>query len=119
MKRDFDLIRHIMIDIEKIPAFQQEQNFSYEGYDTATINQHIALLIDAGLVKGKASETNVKRSVLVDDLTWQGQDFLNAMRDDNIWNKAKEQVLKPGVSFTFGLLLEWLKMKGKEKLGLP
>lgn len=119
MKRDFDLIRRILVDIENIPARGQRQDFSCEGYDTAMINQHIVSLIEAGLVKGTSNSTNVRTTVLVDDLTWAGHDFLDAMKDDTIWNKAKEHVLKPGVSFTFGLLLQWLEVKAKEKLGLP
>lgn len=118
MKRDFDLIRRIMIDVESIPAREQKQNFSYDGYDSPTINQHIALLIEAGLIKGSIHETNVKRTVLVDDLTWAGHDFLNATKDETLWTKAKENIIKPGVSFTFGLLLQWLEVKAKEKLGL-
>lgn len=118
MKRDFDLIRRVMIDIENIPARGHEQNFSYDGYDSATINQHIASLIGAGLVNGTVNNTNVRTNVVVDDLTWAGHDFLDAMRDDNLWNKAKEHVLKPGVSFTFGLLRQWLEIKAMEKLGI-
>jgi hypothetical protein len=118
MKRDFDLIRKIMTDIESMKPFEQQQSFTYDGFDSATINQHIALLIEAGLVDGKAHETNQRRHVIVEDLTWAGHDFLDAMRDDNIWNKAKEHILKPGASFTFGILLDYLKMKIQEKTGI-
>lgn len=119
MKRDFDLIRRIMIDIERMPAFEQKQSFTYDGYDTATINQHIARLIEAKLVDGTPQTTSNQSRVLVNDLTWAGHDFLDAMRDDGLWAKAKENVLNPGASFTFGLLLHWLEVKAKEKLGLP
>jgi hypothetical protein len=95
MKRDFDLIRRIMIDVESIPAYGQKQNFSYDGYDSLTINQHIALLIEAGLIKGSIHEANVKSTVLVDDLTWAGHDFLNATKDETLWTKAKENIIKP------------------------
>ncbi|MBI3398676.1 MAG: DUF2513 domain-containing protein [Deltaproteobacteria bacterium] len=113
MKRDFDLIRRIMIDIEKIPARRYEQNFSYDGFDSATINQHIANLIDAGLVNGTTNSTNVRTTVLVNDLTWAGHDFLDAMRDDNLWNKAKEHVLKPGGLFYFWTTSPVVGDKGK------
>lgn len=45
--------------------------------------------------------------------------LIDATKDDSIWNKARENIFKPGVSFTFGLLLEWLKLEAKQKLGLP
>lgn len=120
MKRDFDLIRSILIDIEKMPAGTQRDEFTFPGYDDAMIYQHIGLLIEADLVKGEFMlECGLGHSgALVSDLTWAGHDFLDAMKDDNLWTKAKEHVIKPGASFTFDLLLEWLKAKAKEKIGL-
>jgi hypothetical protein len=53
MKRDFDLIRHILKDIEEMKAGEYRQEFSYSGYDAATVYNHIGLLIDAGLIKGQ------------------------------------------------------------------
>jgi hypothetical protein len=41
------------------------------------------------------------------------------MRDDTIWKKAKEQVLKPGASWSFEILKEWAKHELKQKFGLP
>jgi hypothetical protein len=41
------------------------------------------------------------------------------MRDDTVWKKAKEHVLKPGASWTFDILKEWLKAEAKSRLGLP
>lgn len=41
--------------------------------------------------------------------TWKGHDFLDAAKDDTLWNKAKEKFLIPGVSFTFDILFQWLK----------
>ncbi|MDG2617731.1 DUF2513 domain-containing protein [Thermoleptolyngbya sichuanensis XZ-Cy5] len=50
-------------------------------------------------------------------LTWQGCEFADAVADDRLWNKAKENVLKPGISFTFDVLKEWLKAEISQ--GLP
>ncbi len=108
-----------MADMETIPAGGMKEKFEYSNFDAATIYYHIGMLIDAGLVKGKLfKEPGGPPFAYVDDLTWTGHDFLDAMRDDNLWNKAKEKVIKPGVSFTFDLLLEWLKSQAKQTLGL-
>ncbi len=53
------------------------------------------------------------------NLTWAGQEFLSAAKDDSLWTKAKETVLKPGASFTFDRLFDWLKGQVGGALGLP
>jgi hypothetical protein len=121
MKRDFDLIRRIMTDIERMPAGEQYSDISYlTDYDSATVYHHIALLIDEGLLIGNVVKLNRGiGGVLVTGLTWKGHDFLDAARNDSIWGKAKDTILKPTVSFTFDLLLQWLKNEAKQRLGLP
>jgi len=56
-------------------------------------------------------------------LTWAGHDFLDAMRDDTIWKKAKEKVLAPTgkeiVGASFAVLLGWLRYEAAQKLGIP
>jgi hypothetical protein len=120
MERDFDLIRLILKDIQATPAGRRYTSIeNLSAYDPAVVCGHIDLLIDAGLVKGKVTKMfRGADAILVSGLTWKGYDFLEAAKDDNLWNKAKEKVIKPGVSFTFDLLLEWLKGQARVKLGL-
>ena len=56
--------------------------------------------------------------VVLERLTWEGHDFLDAARDDTIWKKAMKRFMQPTAAFTFGLLLEYLKKEAKAKLGL-
>lgn len=122
MKRDFDLIRHMLSDIEAMPAGEAIRKFEYPEYDLPTIEEHVRLINEAGFIKGNISEVISGRrtcSIFITGLSWDGHDFLDAMKDDNIWNKAKESILKPGASITFGLLLEWLKIEAKQKIGIP
>lgn len=77
---------------------------------------HTQLLLDAGFVEGRVFD---EETCVVQRLTWAGHDFLDAMRDDTVWKKAKEHVLKPGASWTFDVLKEWLKAEVKAKLGMP
>jgi len=46
---------------------------------------------------------------MVERLTWAGCEFADAVRSDTLWAKAKKEVIKPGISFTFDILKEWLK----------
>lgn len=80
---------------------------------------HVRLLIDAGLVDGRISEeiTRVAHNAWIHGLTWEGHDFLDAARDEGLWQKAREKFLKPAGSWTFSILLEWLK--AQIRAGLP
>jgi hypothetical protein len=118
MKRDMDLVRAIMIKVaEKLPPIGYLQDrVSIEGYDAATIDGHIALLIEAGFLEGKVNKAaNV---VAITGLPWRGHDFIDAAKDDTIWSRAKALVLKHSTSVSFDVLLELLKAEAKNRLGL-
>jgi hypothetical protein len=92
-----------------------------EKYDRATILEHINLLLEEGFINGSIQNNcdGLIDAVTISRLTWKGHDFLDASRDESIWLKAKETILKPAASITFSLLLEWLKEEAKKKIGLP
>jgi hypothetical protein len=121
MKRDMDLIRSILIKVESCedPSGLQRMP-AVEGHDGAEVSYHMTLLHEAGLVRALVldSQGAPYPDFLQINLTWGGQDFLDAARDNSVWNKAKDSILKPGASFTFDLLLSYLKQKAKEKFGL-
>ena len=66
-----------------------------------TVPYHLELLADAGLVKGfrTAGDAYYPRS-----LSWQGHDFLDAIRDETVWNKTKGIMKGKGGSITFDVL---------------
>src|SRR5438067_163459 len=121
MKRDMDLIRLLLLR----SAGDEDALRLAEQYSVPERAYHVALLKDAGFVEAAISrdQHGLPSGAVVMRLTWQGHDFLDAMRDDNIWKKAKEKILKPGVSWTFSILIEFLKAEAKQKLfgaaGLP
>ena len=112
MKRDMDVVRSLLQQIE---ATKEGYTF-VRGIDA----HHAAILIDAGLIHGHLhrSDAHGVMSANIERLTWSGHDFLDSMRDDTLWKKAKERVLVPGVSWTFDILKEWLKFEAKKKLGI-
>ena len=122
MKRDMDLIRSIL---QKVESCEDPHGLEHmpeiDGYSQAQVSYHIKLLHDAGLIEVQtADEFNTAYPDFLSlNLTWTGQDFLDAAKDDTLWEKAKETVIKPGASFTFDLLLAWLKTQVGTALGLP
>lgn len=69
-----------------------------------------AALEEAGLV-GAAVQVVQQRgtAALVWRLTWAGHEFADAISSDTLWRKAKDSVIKPTGSWTFGVLLDYLK----------
>ena len=124
MKRDFNLIRRILIDVENMPPGEDYDSIEHlSEYDPMVVYEHIDLLLpdEANFVKGMIVrvDNGEVAGFRIERLTWQGHDFLDASKDDSIWKKANDIVLKPGVAITFDLLLGWLKNEAKLKLGLP
>lgn len=122
MKRDLNLARAILQKIESCEdpwGLQEKPEIS--GYNSNEIAYHIKLLNEAGLIQGQDVSSLGPEGFdwVPGNLTWDGHEFLDAANDESIWDKAKESVLKPTASFTFDLLLQWLKLKAKEKIGLP
>lgn len=120
MKRDIDLIRSIL---QKVASCDDPFGLEYipeiAGHNEAQVSYHLKLLHDAGFIEALVDDAFDQYPKFMEiNLTWSGQDFLDASKDDSIWNKAKDLILKPGVSFTFNLLLTYLKEEAKEKLGL-
>ena len=94
MKRDFDIIRLLLIEKET-----EEQSEELKKYPEKEILYNAKLAIDAGLIEGEALEggdCEIVSAVLI-RLTWQGHDFLDASRDETIWKKAREKFMKPAV----------------------
>jgi hypothetical protein len=121
MKRDMDLVRAILQVVESCEDSYGINSPVIEGYNEAQIAYHLRLLLDGGLIEVKTTAEECQQEDLYGgiNLTWNGQDFLDAAKDDTLWKKAKETVIKPGASFTFDLLLSWLKAQIGTALGLP
>ena len=113
MKRDMDLIRLLLIQVET-----SEEPRGMDQYPEEERAYNAALLIEAGLVKGTVvpnAEGGIHAAVIT-RLTWEGHDFLDAARSETVWTKAREKVLKPGLSWTFSMLLEFLKAEAQAQM---
>jgi hypothetical protein len=106
MKRDMDLIRVILLEIEKLPEDWGSHNIEIETVTPEEITYHVRLLAQAGLIEAEDFSTFSGPSWQPKRLTWNGHEFLDAARSDTVWQKAKEIV----ISGTGTLTLEALKI---------
>lgn len=112
MKRDMDLIRSILLDIEESPAGEDwDIETIAKDKEAATVAKHLELMIEAGFVKGKVDSDIGCTEYWVSgiELTWEGYEFLDASRNSEVWKKVKSTVIDSGMSFSKDVLMSALK----------
>ena len=96
MKRDFDLVREILLQVEAAvnPEEPLIHSLSIDNYDQAIVNEHVKLLIDYGLIEGECKFSTNNRILLtaIRGLTPRAYDFLDNIRNDSIWRKIQNHV---------------------------
>ena len=115
MNRDMEVIRAVLLTAD------DEGTTHLQDIPLQIAAFHVQLCIDAGFVEGKVVRDFDGRKLVyqrwaIMRLTWQGAEALDAMRDDTTWRRAKEHVLRPAGSWTFSLLIEWLKQEAKARI---
>ena len=113
-KRDMDLIRSLMLEIEEgKPGFEpmsdetrailrlpEQEGSPATHEDAERLEMHLELIEEAGLVK---FHRYVGGSWAVDRITGKGHDFIDSVRDPAIWAKTKDGAAKAG-GFTLDLM---------------
>lgn len=76
------------------------------------------LAIEAGLLTGshdkyQENTTEIPSFVFIQDVTWEGHNFIDAIREDTNWNKIKNYLVEQGKQIT----IETIKTAAKIILG--
>ncbi len=91
MERDMDLIRLILMQIEKDYRSTAIHGLKIDGYDKETVAYHCKILSEAGLISAYKGHyaSNELYNFSVGSLTWAGHDYLEKVRDNTRWAKIK------------------------------
>lgn len=95
MRLNHDCIRDILLyveenityDIESVDVENLISKFSSK-YDKNTINYHIKQIGNASLVEEVFYSEDSPE--LISDLTWEGHEYVNNIRDSKVWAKLKD-----------------------------
>lgn len=118
MTRNFEIIRQILLAVEKTPSGDPIQTLNWEGEaDEAEVGEHLQLLIEAGLVEGKVVAVRPLMFV-IHRLTWSGHDFIANARNDTVWKKVMAEAKEKGSSVTMTLLEKMLNRAAEKFIGL-
>ena len=108
MHRDLDLVRKILLAMEKESASTGRSGYlEIDDYDTMVVGHHVYLMEQAGLVRAfEATASGEVATAIPLELTWAGHDYLSAVRDDGVWKTVKTKAGPKLGSLTFDLVKE-------------
>jgi len=121
MKRDMDLIRDLLLYVENDRKFNGQTEFILDnsreiGMPDRSIEEityHVVLLVKAGYLEGTADSM----WPVISRLTWQGHEFLDNIRDQDVWSKTKERI-KGLQSVAISIIAAIAEAEVKKKFGL-
>lgn len=108
MKRDLDLVRRILLHLEGGGESASPSGFSAlveDGYEAREIHYHVQLLHDAGLIE---ADEIVSGQWWPERMTWSGHEFLEAARNNELWEETKQRVEKSTGGAPFSIFHELL-----------
>jgi hypothetical protein len=132
MKRDLDLMRDLLLKVEEATIGDVERNpwqvFSSSGTPSQVVIYHVRLLLERKLLhsqsinlEGQNQDGTPTAKFLPDALTDEGHEFLETIRDPEVWRKTKEGTYKIG-SFGIDVIKDlakgFLKTEIKKLTGL-
>lgn len=104
MRRDMELVRTILLEVEKAPFDGGWVELKVEGRDRNEVAYHVMLLHQAGLIEAMDLSTMGAVNWAPRWLTWAGHEFLEAARDENLWETAKTTVRERAGGVPFEVL---------------
>jgi Hypothetical protein (DUF2513) len=120
VKRDMDLARRILFDVENCEDADGTSGWlvvQYDEHPPKEVMYHIILLAEAGLIETHDVSDLGGSKCWPKRLTWLGHEFLDAARDDTRWKKAKRLVIEKAGSLSFELLKQALVKLATESVG--
>ncbi len=94
MERDMELVRELLLLIETTE--NSKELMIPESMDKVIVAHHLKLMEQAGLVKDSTKWASNSPMWIMATLTWNGHEYLDALRNDTVWNKLKDEVKEKG-----------------------
>jgi hypothetical protein len=95
MKRDMELVRKILFEIEKTYMGELLNDLKINGYDYKNLIYHLEIMNEKGLLKDFEPIPSRGYGTVgfsLGGLSWSGQDYLDVIRNDEVWNKTIQTV---------------------------
>jgi hypothetical protein len=110
MKRDWDVIREVLLEVETL-AQPDQPSFRYDVADEPKGPQAL-LLWKSGFLQAIDIGGLDVAAILSPTLTWAGHDLLDTLRSKPVWERIKATAKDKGIELSF----DAVKMLGKAAL---
>lgn len=122
---DYDCVRDVMLSIEALEQGQylNDTNSSVfpllKEYPADKIAYTVERLVEAGYIPNKRITTPPysRAHFEIDSLTWEGHQYLDCIRNDDVWDKTRKKVSPLG-GLPFSIMAEiakgFIRIKLKE-----
>ena len=95
MKRDLDLVRSILIYVENAADEVDADDMATERWPIETVAYHVRLMAHHGLVDVSRDARDMNGGTIeltVAGITWDGQDYLDSIREPKVWGRVKKTI---------------------------
>ena len=119
MKRDMDLYRQILREVESWSTTLLPQQVKIAGYTRDQIDHHAWLLADEGLIEGEDAPLGGAAPVhryWPKCLTSKGHDFLAAAQNETRWKRVNDRLVEQGLPLTVKMLGMFLQESVKAEI---
>ncbi|OPL10048.1 MAG: hypothetical protein AVO34_12385 [Firmicutes bacterium ML8_F2] len=122
MKRDMILVIKILEYFENRDEVSVIKELRIPGYDDRVVAYHVRRMYEGGLLDAETlnSTTTETRLIIVwpFGLTWQGHEFLDAIRSKGVTEKLKKRLGETLSQVPFILIKELAIAFGRQQIGL-
>ncbi|MGY2806393.1 DUF2513 domain-containing protein [Bradyrhizobium sp. USDA 4506] len=128
MTRDMDIVRSLLLKLETLNSNPHRiliirgatPELAIDGATSDQVDYHLSLLRERGLIEPSEGGT-MDGGICFRRLTWEGHDFADSVRDEQIWKKTRHGALAVG-SWTFDLVKDlakgFIKKQIEERTGV-
>ena len=100
-----ELVRAILLAVADSAGAVDGNALIDELHDLQEVGYHVEMMKDAGLVEASIQKEWGGSYVLVrvGPLTWEGNDFLDAVANDTVWKKVRTKIAQLSGNATFDI----------------
>ena len=119
MKRDMNLVRNILLFTEARPSINEGALLQFDGHTEDQVWYHANMLVEAGyLDRERVIESFDGIQVTGDAITFDGHDFLDAVRNDTVWCRTMDKVGSVVGSTSLEIIKAVAQSYAKQLLGI-
>lgn len=104
MKRDPQLARDILLQIEERSDGITIMDLTFPDRSSEEVSYQVMIMAQGGLIEARDFSDPVGLDWRPRTLTWEGHEFLDAVRNESVWKKIKQAATEKGGGIAFEVL---------------